>query len=44
MHIWTARRDGRSSEVRIIHRSVIYKGGGDLRMSDHGFIYIDICY
>ena len=22
----------------------IYKGGGDLRMYDHGFIYMDICY
>ena len=41
-------------KLEFIHRSVlyiyiyiyiyIYKGGGDLRMYDHGFIYMDICY
>ena len=31
-------------KLEFIHRSVIYKGGGDLRMYDHGFIYTDICY
>ena len=30
--------------TRIIHRSVIYKGGRDLRIYDHGFIYMDIRY
>ena len=31
-------------KLEFIHRSVIYKGGGDLRMYDLGFIYVDICY
>ena len=31
-------------KLEFIHRSVIYKGGGDLRTYDHGFIYINICY
>ena len=37
-------------KLEFIHRSVIYIyiyiyiGGGDLRMYDHGFIYMDICY
>ena len=31
-------------KLECIHRSVIYKGGGDLRMYDLGFIYVDICY
>ena len=30
-------------KLELIHRSV-YIGGGDLRMYDHGFIYMDICY
>ena len=43
MHLWIARRVGGCSEVRIKHRSVIYIGGGDLRIYGHGFIYMDIC-
>ena len=31
-------------KLEFIHRSIIYKGGGDLRMYDHGLIYIDICF
>ena len=31
-------------KLEFIHRSVIYKGGGDLRIYDRGFIYVDICY
>jgi hypothetical protein len=33
-------------KLEFIHRSVLYtyKGGGDLRMYDHGFNYMDICY
>ena len=31
-------------KLEFIHRSVIYKGGGDLRMYNHGFIYVDIWY
>ena len=30
-------------KLKFIHRSVIYKGGGDLRMYDHGFIDMSIC-
>ena len=32
------------SEIRSIHWSIIYEGGGDLRMYGHGFIYMDFCY
>ena len=38
MHIWTARRVSGCSEIRSIHWSIIYKGGGDLIMYGHGFI------
>ena len=31
-------------KLEFIHRSVICKGVGDLRMYDHGFIYVDIRY
>ena len=31
-------------KLEFIRRTVIYKGGGDLRMYDHCFIYVDICY
>ena len=30
-------------KLEFIHRSVICKGVGDLRMYDHGLIYMDIC-
>ena len=44
MHIWTARRVGGCNEVRIIHRCVIYKGGGDFTMYGHGLIYMDFLF
>ena len=31
-------------KLEFVNRSVIYKDGGYLRMYDHGFIYMDICY
>ena len=39
IYIYIARRVSGCSEVRIIHMSVLYKGGGDFRI--HGFIYMD---
>ena len=44
MYIWTARRVGGCSEVRIIYGSVIYKGGRDLKMYGHGLIYMDFFF
>ena len=39
--MYIARRVSGCSEVRIMHMSVLYKGGRNFRMYGHGFIYMD---